>query len=166
MSRIVVLVGSVRKGGNTEALAQTFAEGAGKRHEVELISVADCDVHPCIGCNSCYTREGHRCFRDDDMQKIYDRLKPAGVKEFKKDDAFTGFVYRTEKEHGAFVAVIPKKDSMTSGAAEEHLSFETLYYGLIPPSQVFRKYKTGEQITGRVVRVRADRKHTIEEWSY
>ena len=79
MSRIVVLVGSVRKGGNTEALAQAFAEGAGKRHEVELISVADCDVHPCIGCNSCYTSEGHRCFRDDDMQEIYDRLKQADV---------------------------------------------------------------------------------------
>ena len=96
-------------------------------------------------------------------EKLYDRLSPAAVKEFKKDDAFTGFVYRTEKEHGAFVAVIPKKDSMTSGAAEEHLSFETLYYGLIPPSQVFRKYKTGERITGRVVRVRADRKLDLSE---
>ena len=35
MSRIVVLVGSVRREGNTELLAKAFAEGAGKRHEVE-----------------------------------------------------------------------------------------------------------------------------------
>ena len=51
MSRIVVLVGSVRKGGNTELLARAFAEGAGKRHEVELVSVADYSIHPCTGCN-------------------------------------------------------------------------------------------------------------------
>ena len=56
MSRIIVLVGSVRKGGNTDLLAQAFAESAGKHHEVELLSVADYDVHPCVGCNSCYTR--------------------------------------------------------------------------------------------------------------
>ena len=68
MSKIVVLVGSVRRGGNTELLAQAFAESTGKNHEVELVSVADYAVHPCIGCNSCYTREGHRCFQDDDMQ--------------------------------------------------------------------------------------------------
>ena len=79
MSRIIVLVGSVRKGGNTDLLAQAFAESAGKRHEVELVSVADYAVHPCIGCNSCYTSEGHRCFREDDMQQIYEKLKPADV---------------------------------------------------------------------------------------
>lgn len=77
MGRIVVLAGSVRKGGNTDLLAQAFAEGAGKHHEVEIISVADHEVHPCIGCNSCFTREGHRCFREDDMQQIYDRLQQA-----------------------------------------------------------------------------------------
>ena len=79
MSRIVVLAGSVRKGGNTDLLAQAFAESAGKCHEVELVSVADYAVHPCIGCNSCYTSEGHRCFREDDMQQIYEKLKPADV---------------------------------------------------------------------------------------
>ena len=79
MSRIIVLVGSVRKGGNTDLLAQAFAESAGKHHEVELLSVADYDVHPCVGCNSCYTSEGHRCFQDDDMQRIYEKLKQADV---------------------------------------------------------------------------------------
>ena len=79
MSKIVVLVGSVRKGGNTDLLAHAFAESAGKCHEVELISVVDHAVHPCIGCNSCYTSEGHRCFREDDMQRIYEKLKQADV---------------------------------------------------------------------------------------
>ena len=74
-----MLVGSPRKNGNTELLARAFAEGAGKRHEVELISVADYDIHPCIGCNTCYTREGHRCFREDGMLDICEKLKQAEV---------------------------------------------------------------------------------------
>ena len=46
--KILVLSGSVRRNGNTELLARAFAEGAGKHHEVELLSVADYQVHPCI----------------------------------------------------------------------------------------------------------------------
>lgn len=77
MSRIVVLVGSMRKGGNTDLLAHAFAEGAGKNNTVEIVSVADYKVNPCIGCNSCFTREGNQCFQKDDMFKIYEKLKIA-----------------------------------------------------------------------------------------
>ena len=72
MSQIIVLVGSSRKGGNTDLLACSFAKGTGKSNEVELISVEDYKVQPCIGCNSCFKREGHSCFQKDDMGKIYD----------------------------------------------------------------------------------------------
>ena len=96
-------------------------------------------------------------------EKLYDHLSPAGVQEFKKDDSFTGYIYRTEKEHGAFAAIIPKKDINSPDIDREHPSYDVLYYGLIPPTQVFRKYRTGEKITGRVVRVRADRKLDISE---
>lgn len=54
MSRIVVLTGSMRKNGNTDLLAQAFVEGASKNNAVEIISVSDYKVHPCIGCNSCF----------------------------------------------------------------------------------------------------------------
>ncbi len=60
-------------------LAQAFAEGAGKSNEVELVSAADCDVHPCIGCNSCFADETHRCFRDDGMRQIYGKLQQADI---------------------------------------------------------------------------------------
>ncbi len=79
MSRIVVLVGSMRKGGNTDLLAQAFAEGASKNNTVEIVSVADYKVNPCIGCNSCFTREGNQCFQKDDMAEIYKKLKMADV---------------------------------------------------------------------------------------
>lgn len=79
MSRIVVLVGSMRKGGNTDLLAQAFAEGAGRNNTMEIVSVADYKVNPCIGCNSCFTREGNQCFQKDDMAEIYKKLKMADM---------------------------------------------------------------------------------------
>ena len=57
MSRIVVLIGSMRKGGNTDLLAHSFAEGASKNNIVEIVSVSDYNINPCIGCKSCFTRE-------------------------------------------------------------------------------------------------------------
>lgn len=79
MSRIIVLVGSMRKNGNTEMLANAFCEGARENNEVEIISVADYTVNPCIGCNSCFEREENACFQQDDMSQIYDKLSQADV---------------------------------------------------------------------------------------
>ena len=79
LSNIVILVGSVRKNGNTVRLAQSFAEGAAKNNNVEIVSVDDYNVKPCIGCNSCFTREGNQCFQDDDMVQIYEKLRNADI---------------------------------------------------------------------------------------
>ena len=79
MSKVIILVGSVRKEGNTDLLAQAFAEGAKEKHEVEIISVADYKVNPCVGCNSCFTSEGNKCFQEDDMEIIYQKLAEADV---------------------------------------------------------------------------------------
>lgn len=79
MSNIVVLAGSMRRGGNTDQLVQAFADGAEKNNTVEIVSVADYKVNPCIGCNTCFDREGHECFQKDDMQQIYEKLKMADV---------------------------------------------------------------------------------------
>ena len=79
MSNIVILVGSMRRDGNTDLLAQAFAEGARENNSVEIVSVADYKVNPCIGCNSCFTREGNQCFQKDDMAEIYKKLKMADV---------------------------------------------------------------------------------------
>ncbi len=79
MSNIVILTGSMRKNGNTDLLAQAFAEGARENNSVEIVSVADYKVNPCIGCNSCFTREGNQCFQNDDMGRIYEKLKVADI---------------------------------------------------------------------------------------
>ena len=80
MSNIVILSGSVRKGGNTELLVQAFVDGAKKNNSVEVISVADYKVNPCIGCNTCFDREGHECFQKDDKLVLnYFKLEDAGT---------------------------------------------------------------------------------------
>lgn len=85
MSKVLILVGSPRIHGNTELLANAFAEGvhqqldeAGKpRHEVEILNVARMEIAHCIGCNTCFTREGNACARRDDMDKVYAALATA-----------------------------------------------------------------------------------------
>ena len=79
MAKIVILVGSVRKGGNTDLFAQAFAKGARENNDVEIISVADYKVNPCIGCNSCFNRDEYQCFQQDDMAEIYSKLKIADI---------------------------------------------------------------------------------------
>ncbi|MDE6758246.1 MAG: flavodoxin family protein [Clostridia bacterium] len=77
--KIVVLTGSPRKGGNTDILAQSFADGAKLNNDVEIIDVCNRNVNPCIGCNSCFLRDGNKCFQNDDMQEIYAKLSAADM---------------------------------------------------------------------------------------
>lgn len=79
MSRIAVLIGSPRKGGNTETLAQSFIEGAKKNHDVEVISVSRTKINGCTGCNYCYKDSDHRCVQKDGMQEVYEKLAHAEI---------------------------------------------------------------------------------------
>lgn len=69
---------------------------------------------------------------------IYGRLSAASP--YAKDDIVKGVVYDIKKELGVFVAVDNK------------------YFGLVPPSEVYREFKVGEEVEGRVVAVRDDGK--------
>ncbi len=79
MSRIVVLVGSARKNGNTDMLARAFADGAKEHNDIDIIYVADYTIHPCTGCNICHKNDGNTCFHNDDMELVYDKLKQADI---------------------------------------------------------------------------------------
>lgn len=79
MSRILILSGSPRKDGNTERLVEAFMKGAKENNEVEKVSVSEYRVNPCIGCNTCFSREGNACFQNDDMAGIYRKLKETDV---------------------------------------------------------------------------------------
>jgi len=74
---ILILSGSPRKGGNTELLVDAFAKGAAKHHHVEIVSVRDVKVNPCLGCNACF--KNGICAQKDDMAAIYKKMSQADM---------------------------------------------------------------------------------------
>ena len=80
-SKVLILAGSPRKGGNTDLLCDRFAEGARDAgHEVEKIRVCEKDIHYCTGCDSCI-RTG-KCVYRDDMDEIREKMMAADVLVF------------------------------------------------------------------------------------
>lgn len=79
MSKIVVLSGSPRKGGNTELLVNSFVEGARVHNDVEVISIREYKVNPCTGCNACRIGSAQRCVQKDDMGRVFEKLSDADI---------------------------------------------------------------------------------------
>lgn len=75
---ILIISGSPRKGGNTELLAEAFAKGAAAHHHVEIVSIRDYKVNPCLGCNTCFKTNGI-CAQKDDMAIIYEKMSQADM---------------------------------------------------------------------------------------
>ena len=70
------IVGSPRKGGNTEILtAHCLKAIAEEGLDTELISLAGLDIKGCNACNYCFENDG--CSIEDDMQPIYEKMKEA-----------------------------------------------------------------------------------------
>ncbi len=70
--KVVGIVGSLRKGGNTEyAVKSSLKAVEDMGVETELISLSDFNIHPCDGCGCCKTRE---CHINDDMQNLLPKL--------------------------------------------------------------------------------------------
>ena len=76
--KILIISGSPRKGGNTELLAEAFAKGAAEHHHVEIVSVRDYKVNPCLGCNACFKTNGI-CTQKDDMTILYEKMSQADM---------------------------------------------------------------------------------------
>ena len=76
---ILILSGSPRKGGNTDLLVEAFAKRASKKHHVEIVSVHDYKVNPCMGCNACSKSKDNSCVQKDDMPLIYEKMSQADM---------------------------------------------------------------------------------------
>ena len=76
---ILILSGSPRRGGNTELLVEAFVKGASQKHHVEVVSVHDYKVNPCMGCNACFKSESNSCVQKDDMPLIYEIMAVADM---------------------------------------------------------------------------------------
>lgn len=64
---------------NTMWLTNAFVSGFPDTAEVKTITLRDRDIHPCMGCFSCWTRTPGQCAIQDDMQEIYQDILEADV---------------------------------------------------------------------------------------
>ena len=76
--KIVILRGSPRKNGNSNALADELTAGAElKGAEVHNFFLQDMHIEGCSGCDACQVTADEQCIIEDDMQQIYPILKEA-----------------------------------------------------------------------------------------
>lgn len=81
MKKIIVVTSSPRKGGNSETLAQKFAEGAiSVGNQVEFVAVRDINLKFCIGCMYCQSHD--KCVLDDGMNGLYEKFQNADTLVF------------------------------------------------------------------------------------
>jgi multimeric flavodoxin WrbA len=74
--KIVILMGSPRKAGNTAALAEAIAEGAAGA-SVEIVYLHGMKIAPCSACEACHRPGASGCVIRDDMEKLYPKLVAA-----------------------------------------------------------------------------------------
>jgi len=71
--KVLGIACSPRKGGNTEVLVEeVLARAKGLGAEVELVTVAEKNIAPCDGCETCDVTR--KCKIQDDMQGLYSKL--------------------------------------------------------------------------------------------
>ncbi|HYA03958.1 MAG TPA: flavodoxin family protein [Syntrophobacteria bacterium] len=76
--KVMIVVGSPRKKGNSSTLAKQVAAGArAGGAEVETFFLHDMNIKPCTACDSCRKKADMDCIIQDDMQILYPRLKGA-----------------------------------------------------------------------------------------
>lgn len=78
MSKILVFMGSPRKGGNTDLLAEAFISGAqGAGADTQKFFLNAMKISPCIECGGC--NETGECVIKDDMSNIYTLIADSDV---------------------------------------------------------------------------------------
>ena len=74
--RVVMVLCSPYRGGNSDTLAEAFASVMPDR-SVERVAVSDLQIAPCRSCRACNTTG--RCVVQDDASRVYERLLAADM---------------------------------------------------------------------------------------
>ena len=73
MLKVLGLLGSARKGGNSDLLLQEVLSGAtSEGAEVESVRLPNLKINPCLNCGGC--DDSGTCVQKDDMQELYNKL--------------------------------------------------------------------------------------------
>jgi multimeric flavodoxin WrbA len=77
--KILALIGSPRKSGNTDILVDEILKGCDQRgHKNEKLYLYDFDIEPCIDCRAC-KKDDFICPIKDGMQEIYQKMEEADL---------------------------------------------------------------------------------------
>ena len=77
--KILALIGSPRKGSNTDTLVEQTLKGSEVRgHKYEKISLYNYEISPCIDCRKC-KKGDYICVLNDGMKEIYPKMDGADV---------------------------------------------------------------------------------------
>jgi len=133
--KVIGVVGSPRKNGNTAYLLEEVMKFLRGKYETEIIFLKDYDIKPCEGCHYC--EENKRCVIEDDMQELYPKLKKADVIILSSPSFMGGvtsrlraFMERTwflrkgqlEGKIGTYIVVGRRKIGSTIDEIEEYLT--------------------------------------------
>ncbi len=78
IKKVVIVMGSPRKNGNSITLAQRVAKGAeAVGAEVESFYLHEMDIKPCDACDICREDSSKDCVINDDIQNLYPKLRQA-----------------------------------------------------------------------------------------
>ncbi|SMD15851.1 flavodoxin family protein [Sporomusa malonica] len=73
VKKVLGVVGSPRKQGNTHAMVLSVMEGAkASGAEAEIVFLGDLNIRECNGCHACW--KTGQCIQNDDMRKLYDKI--------------------------------------------------------------------------------------------
>ena len=76
--RVLGIIGSPRRGGNTEILVDEVLRGAKEAGAlVEKVTLSKLDINPCRGCDAC-TQTG-QCVQKDDMAALLEQMERCQV---------------------------------------------------------------------------------------
>jgi Multimeric flavodoxin WrbA len=78
MNKIVVLIGSRQKNGNTVTFARSILETLPRENfKIEYIFPQDFEISPCIGCKSCFKKI--KCTMRDELPMLQEKILVADV---------------------------------------------------------------------------------------
>jgi len=75
VKKVIVLLGSPRRKGNSAMLADQITKGAkSAKGKVELVYLQGMNIAPCKACFTCQKKNSKGCSIQDDMQELYPKL--------------------------------------------------------------------------------------------
>lgn len=76
--KVLGIIGSPRKGGNTEIITDSILKGAREAGAlIEKVRLTDLNISPCLACESC--ADTRICVQKDDMPALLKKMKESDV---------------------------------------------------------------------------------------